>query len=427
MKHYHNNPRQISKAQFKRLQETMREFGDLSGIIHNLNTDEIIGGNQRSEAAALLHQEPVIVERFEPPQEDGTVALGYFDVDGRRFSYRAVRWDEDKAARANLIANVAGGSWDWDALSSFPAQMMEDVGFDKDLLTNMSTDFRALGEFMQAQEAERNPQGDAEPEIDRAEELQAKWQVKTGDLWKIGEHRLLCGDSTKREDVERVMGNEEARLIWTDPPYGVNYGEKLEASNPMGYRVRSIENDDLPADQLEKFIRSAMKNAAEFSVAGAAIYVACPAGTLLPALIASFAGSGFEYRWGLIWLKDQIVLSRADYHFKHENILYGWKPDGAHYFTEDRTQASVFEYPRPKSSEEHPTMKPVALIQHMLRNSSERNDIIYDCFGGSGSTMLASENEGRQCRMVELAPKYCAVTLERMAQAFHGIEIERIE
>jgi DNA modification methylase len=195
----------------------------------------------------------------------------------------------------------------------------------------------------------------------------------------------------------------------------------------MGYRVRSIENDDLPPDKLEEFLRNCLTNISEYSIPGAAIYVACPAGTPLPALIASFAGSGFEFRWGLVWVKDQIVLSRADYHFKHENILYGWKTGAAHYFTEDRTQSSVFEYPRPKSSEEHPTMKPIALIQHMIRNSSRIGDIIADVFGGSGSTMLACKNEGRNCRMIEKEPKYCAVILQRMTDAFPGIIIEKID
>jgi len=246
-----------------------------------------------------------------------------------------------------------------------------------------------------------------------------------GDLFTIGGHRLLCGDSTKSEDVALVMGKEKARLVWTDPPYGVHYGEKMEAANPMGYRVRSIKNDDLPADKLEEFIRSALRHAADNTVPGAAIYVACPPGTLLPALIASFAGSGFEYRWGLVWLKDQLVLSRADYHFKHENILYGWKPDGPHFFTSDRTQTSVFEYPRPKKSEEHPTMKPIELVMHMVKNSSETGDVVYDSFGGSGTTMISCENTKRKARMIELSEDYCAVILQRMTDAFPGIEIMR--
>jgi len=256
--------------------------------------------------------------------------------------------------------------------------------------------------------------------------LLEKWKVSVGDLWQIGEHRLLCGSSLDRDGVARLFGDLLARLVWTDPPYGVNYGAKMESANPIAHRVRTIENDDLPPEELEVFIRSALSLAAEFSVAGAAIYVASPAGTLLPSLIKAFEGSGFEYRWGLIWLKDQIVLSRADYHFKHENILYGWKPDGAHYFIDDRKQTSVFEYPRPKKSEEHPTMKPIELVQHMIRNSSQSGDVVYDCFGGSGTTMIASQNEGRVCRIVELSPAFASVQLERMSTAFPALEIKRL-
>jgi len=296
---------------------------------------------------------------------------------------------------------------------------------DNALLSALKNEDKIFGSMLEGMGVKDEIQ-DAEPQFDRAAELLEKWQTADGQLWAVGEHRLFVGDSVKAESFKALMGDDLARLVWTDPPYGVNYGDKLEAANPMGYRVRQIENDDLPPDQLEAFLRSALKNAANFSMPGAAIYVASPPGTPLPALIASFAGSGFDYHWGLIWLKDQIVLSRADYHFKHENILYGWKPGAAHYFTPDRTQASVFEYPRPKSSEEHPTMKPVELVQHMVCNSSQPNDIVLDMFGGSGTTMLASENTKRRCRMIELAPKFAAVILERMSQAFPGIDIVRI-
>ena len=309
------------------------------------------------------------------------------------------------------------------------------AGSDKENLETLLTQVQTNDEsVMELLEQTANDAGldwgqepkDAEPQIDRAAELLEKWQVKTGDLWQIGEHRLICGSSLERDNASRLFGDLRARLVWTDPPYGVKYGEKMESANPMGYRVRAIENDDLPPAELEVFIRTALQNAAEFSLAGAAIYVASPAGTLLPSLIKAFDGSGFEYHWGLIWLKDQIVLSRADYHFKHENLLYGWKPDGAHFFVDDRKQASVFEYPRPKKSEEHPTMKPIELVQHMIRNSSEKGDVVYDCFGGSGTTMIASENEQRVCRIVELSPAFCSVQLERMATAFPHLEIKRL-
>jgi DNA modification methylase len=367
---------------------------------------EIISGSARLELSAekFADVEPIIVE------SDGSRPVVVVRTD-------IPTANDPRAKRLSVAANQIAKT---------------DFNPDGELLAEWGGEDEAIRAMFADSEWEENtgeakPTKDAEPQTDRAAELLEKWGVCEGDVWTIGNHRLLCGSSTIRENVARLFGDERARLTWTDPPYGVKYGDKMEATNPMGYRVRQIENDDLPADQLEEFIRSALTNAAEFSVKGGAIYVACPPGTLLPALISSFAGSGFDFRWGLVWLKDQIVLSRADYHFKHENILYGWKGDGPHYFTGDRTQSSVFEYPRPKKSEEHPTMKPVELIQHMLRNSSERGDIVYDAFGGSGSTMLACENEGRQCRMIELSPAFASVVLERMSQAFPSLEIKRLE
>ena len=308
----------------------------------------------------------------------------------------------------------ATGSWDWQKLSSFPAPKLIEMGFDTDKLKDWNNNANNLKELLNSEQVEPV---DAEPQIDRAAELAEKWKTATGQLWKLGEHRLLIGSSLERENWVRLCGEERATLTWTDPPYGVKYGEKLESANPMGYRVRTIENDDLPPEQLEEFVRTALKNCAEFSGKGAAIYVACPAGTPLPAIISAMAGSGFDYRWHLVWLKDQIVLSRADYHFKHENILYGWKPDGAHYFIDDRKQSSVFEYPRPKKSEEHPTMKPIELVEHMIKNSSRVGDIVLEPFGGSGTTLLACERQGRICRITELSEKYGAVILERFFTA----------
>lgn len=233
-------------------------------------------------------------------------------------------------------------------------------------------------------------------------------------LRKPREHRLMCGDSAS-SDVDVLFGNDKANLTWTDPPYGVKYGDKLEAANAMGYRVRHIQNDNLSDEDLEHLINAALTNAANHSCAGASVYVAAPAGQQLPTLMRAFAGSGFEYRWQLVWLKDQIVLGRGDYHFKHENILYGWKKDGAHYFIDNRKQASVFEYPRPKVSDEHPTMKPIALVAHMLNNSSRAGDIVYDCYCGSGTTLIACEQTGRIGRGMEIEPKYVAVSLERLS------------
>lgn len=385
------------------LKGVLEEVGWVQDVIINQRTGHLVDGHLRCQLAAREGAKEIPVKYVDLSEEEEALVLATIDPIGAM----AVT---DKQKLDELFAGIESEN--------------ENVN-------------KALDDIAEKERLEYGKQTlDAKPQIDRAAELNEKWKVNYGDLWQIGEHRLYCGDSTKREDVERVMGGKKARLVWTDPPYGVNYGDKLESTNPMGYRVRTIENDDLSPDNLEEFLRTALTNVASVCLPGTAIYVACPAGTLLPALIAAFTGSGFTFHWGLVWLKDQIVLSRADYHFKHENILfgwkhenilYGWKHDGAHYFIDDRSQASVFEYPRPKTSEEHPTMKPIELIQHMVRNSSERGDIVVDVFGGSGSTMLACENEKRICRMIELAPKYCAVILERMTTAFPELEIKRIE
>lgn len=382
------NPRRITPERLDLLKASITQFEKMMEL-RPIVVDEkniVLGGNMRLaaiEALGLKEISEAWVKR----------AVGLTKAEKREF----------------IIKDNAGfGDWDWDVLGAEWGDLpLGDWGLDM------------------PDHADKSEIRDAEPQIDKAAELNKKWKVKTGDLWQIGEHRLLCGDSTKAGDVGRLMDGHIASLVWTDPPYGVKYGDKLDAANPMGYRVRSIENDDLDDASLEDLLRTAFNNFGNYCVSGAAIYAACPAGKPLPTAIKAFAGSCFEFRWQLVWIKDQLVLSRADYHFRHENILYGWKTDGSHYFTDDRTQDSVFEVPRPKSSEEHPTMKPIALIQEMICNSSRKNEIVVDAFGGSGSTMIAAENAQRRGFLMELTPNFCAVILERMQQAFPDLEIKR--
>ena len=401
LKPWMDNPRLSTKAQAERIIKSFEKFGQVITVA--IDPDfEVLDGHQRLSALLTLYGED-------------------YKIDARQ-SDRKLTLEERKELVVNLHTG-ATGSWNWEQLSGWSAGDLQAWGMDKDALKGWNNDANNLKELLNAETAESV---DAEPQIDRAAELQEKWGTASGQLWQLGKHRLLIGSSLERDNWVRLCGEERATLTWTDPPYGVKYGEKLNSANPMGYRVRTIENDDLPPEQLEEFIRTALKNCAEFSGKGAAIYVACPAGTPLPAIISAMAGSGFDYRWHLVWLKDQIVLSRADYHFKHENILYGWKPDGAHYFIDDRKQASVFEYPRPKKSEEHPTMKPVELVEHMVRNSSVEGDIVLEPFGGSGTTLLACERNKRVCRVTELSPNYGAVILERFHAAFPDEEIKQI-
>ncbi len=395
------NARKHNQRNLDMIVDALHKVGAARSIVIDEN-GVILAGNGVVEAAADAG-----IERVQVVDADGETIVavrrtGLTDEQKRKLAY----YD-------NRTAEVA----EWDA-EQIAADL--EAGFD---FAGMFSEEEMHAILEEAADALLKDRGEPpEAQVDRAEELREKWQTERGQLWEIPSravkgkaHRLLCGDSTNAEDVAGLMGGERLSLVWTDPPYGVSYGAKLADANPMGYRVRNIANDDLSAEDLELFIRSALARAAEASVPGAAIYVACPAGTLLPVLISAFTDSGFDFHWGLVWVKDQLVLGRGDYHFKHENILYGWKPDAAHYFVDDRTQVSVFEVPRPKASEEHPTMKPVELVAQMIKNSSRREDIVYDAFCGSGTTMVACEQLGRRCYGMEIEPKYVAVTLERMA------------
>jgi DNA modification methylase len=271
---------------------------------------------------------------------------------------------------------------------------------------------------------------EAEPRFDMAEQLQKKWHVEPGQIWACGRHRVACGDSTDPEIVKALLGKIEIGLVWTDPPYGINY----TGNRPYRRPERKIMGDNLAAEDVQHITGASLKLAADYARPGAAVYLATPSGHMLPRFIAAFEGSGFDYMWQLVWVKDSLVLGRADYHFRHENILlgikpgteykmrhenllYGWKPGAAHFFTEDRTLDSVFEVPRPKQSDEHPTMKPVELVRRAIRSSSQFGDIVYDGFIGSGTTMLAAASEGRTCYGMDISPACVAVVLERYKDA----------
>ena len=382
-----DNPRTISKKDMDLLVKSLSEFPDMLKL-REIVVDEtmtVLGGNMRLLA----------LKKSGAKEATAKIVTGLTAAQKREFVIKD---------------NSSFGYWDMDALANAWGDLpLAEWGVD------LPDDWL---------KSDVEP-ADAEPQIDKAAELNKIWKVKTGDLYQIGEHRLLCGDSTKKEDVGRLMGEMLANLIWTDPPYGVKYGKEVDG---MPYKKRSIKNDDLPAAQMLELIRGAYRHAAEHSVKGGTIYAAAAAaGDMLKMAINSFEDSGFTFKWQLVWVKDSLVLSRADYHFRHENILYGWKEDGAHYFIDDRKQDSVFEYPRPKKSDEHPMMKPIELVMHMIKNSSKVKDVVYDPFSGSGCTIISCENLKRVCRCIELSPDYCAVILQRMTDAFPGIEIKRIE
>jgi len=379
------NPRQLKEHDAEHLKKSLDNFGVADPLI--INTDNrIIGGHMRRRIMLQSGYKPDDLVDVRVPERELT---------------------EREAEELAIRLNKNTGDWDFDALANnFELDDLLEWGFDK----------QELDLDLWADE----PPEDVEPQIDKAEELREKWGVESGQLWKLGDHRLICGDCTDKVVVDKVMNEDRAEMVWTDPPYGVNYGDKLDASNPIAHRVRHIENDNLEPEELEKFIRSCFKICADYTVSGAAIYVACPAGTPLPRMIGAFTDSGFDFHWGLVWIKDQIVLSRADYHFQHENILYGWKTGDSHHWYGDRKQSSCMFVDRPKRSDEHPTMKPVELIEIMLKNNSNSGNIVLDPFLGSGTTLIACERLGRKCRAVEISPAYVAVAIQRWVDVTNG-------
>lgn len=258
----------------------------------------------------------------------------------------------------------------------------------------------------------------SEAKRSRVCELNQKWDVKAGDLWLIGEHRLLCGDSTKAEDVSKVMGGGMADMLLTDPPYGVSYvGKTADAL--------TIENDALDDEELASLVLSVFNNAQSICRGGAYWYATVPAGPLHLIFANDWKQRGI-LRQIMVWAKDSMVLGHSEYHYQHEPILFGWIP-GKRHKNPDRTRTTLWKYDRPKASHEHPTMKPVELWMQAVRDGSIQGESVFDPFLGSGTTMVACQNLNRKCRGIEISTNYCAVILERMITAFPEIDIRRAE
>lgn len=235
-------------------------------------------------------------------------------------------------------------------------------------------------------------------------------RTRPGDLWILGSHRLLCGDATSASDMARLMGKERADLLWTDPPYGVDYTGKTA-------RRLKIAGDSRTG--LATLLEGAFARAGEVLKEGAPLYVAHPAGAASAVFLNAFAAQGWRLHQNLVWVKDAPVLGHADYHYRHEPIAYGYTPGGGRRgrgavgWYGGNAQDSVIEVPRPHASTEHPTMKPVELIRRCLANSSREGERVLDPFCGSGSTVAACELYGRRCCAMEIDPVYCDVAVTR--------------
>ena len=255
---------------------------------------------------------------------------------------------------------------------------------------------------------------DEPPEVDEEHEP----ICKLGDIWQLGRHRLICGDSTDRATVERLMDGAKADMVFTDPPYNVDYSSKNAFLNEAdkGNRIqKDIEGDFGYTDEEcgEKLWKPAFQNMRDNAKDCCSIYVTMPqGGAHMMMMMMMIAAAGWQVKHELIWVKNNHVLGRTDYFYKHEPIMYGWSKTHK-FYGKGKFDKSVWEIPKPQKSDLHPTMKPIALIANALENSSKENDIVLDLFGGSGSTLIACEQLGRRCYMMELDPRYCDVIIKR--------------
>jgi DNA modification methylase len=365
------NPRQITEHDLAALRRSMKFFGVVEPVVVNRRTGRIVGGHQRVKAA----------------EAEGIETLPVVTVD----------LDEPSEKQLNLALNRISGDWDEEALARVLAELQA-AGADLAM-----TGFKP-GEIEKYLASLRGPFG---PEDDEAPDLPKQATTKPGDLWELGEHRVLCGDSTDPATLDRLLEQHRPALLITDPPYGVEYvGKTRDALR--------IQNDDLGPEKTEQMVARVLGNAFPKLAAGAAIYLACPAGPN-SGFQRAMLQAGFEWHQTLIWRKDQFVLGRSDYHYQHEPILYGWKP-GKHYFIADRTRSTVLDIPRPKASRDHPTMKPVALWAELIGNSTTPSQEALDPFLGSGTTVVACERLGRRAFGVEVDPRYVDVVVERWQQ-----------
>jgi site-specific DNA-methyltransferase (adenine-specific) len=313
----------------------------------------------------------------------------------------------DAQKRAYIIADnklALNAGWD-DELLAIELRDLDALGYDLDL-TGFDDD--EISKLLDLELGEGEGQGDA----DAVPEARPDPISKQGDVWLLGKHRVMCGDSTSIDQAGVLMGGGSmADLLVTDPPYNVAYEGKTQDA-------LTIQNDAMSDGDFRQFLRDCYATANAFMRPGAVFYIWHADSEGLN-FRAAAAECGWTVRQCLVWNKNSLVMGRQDYHWKHEPCLYGWKDGAAHYWGSDRTQTTVLDFARPNRNGEHPTMKPVDLIEYQVKNSSKRGDTVLDLFGGSGTTLIASEKTGRTARLMELDPRYCDVIVRRW-QDFTG-------
>jgi DNA modification methylase len=373
------NPRKDLKPgdpEYEKLKKSMETFGYVEPIVWNKRTGNIVGGHQRLKIL----------------QEQGQTEVECVVVD----------FDETEEKALNVALNKVSGQWDLPKLADLISELDSEL-FDISLTGFDAAEIEDL--FSRVHDKEIQDDGfDADKALEEIEEPVSR----QGDIWLLGKHRLICGDSTKTETFEKLMDGKKANLCVTDPPYNVNYtsGSKNE---------RLIKGDHMEDKNFYEFLLAAFRNIYNFLDDGAAAYI-FHADTEGLNFRKAFKAAGFHLANVCIWAKQSLVLGRSDYQWQHEPVIYGWKPTGRHRWYADRKQTTIWNFDRPTKSELHPTMKPVPLVAYPIQNSSMTNCIVLEPFAGSGPTLIACEQTGRACFAIELDEKYCDVVVKRYVE-----------
>ena len=365
------NPRKDLKPgdeEYEKLKRSIEQFGYVEPVIWNKTTGRVVGGHQRLKVLidmGINEVDCVVVEMDENKEKALNVALN--KISGE--------WDKDKLAL--LITDLQAEDFDV-SLTGFDAAEIDDLF--KDTIQDKIKD----------------------DDFDVDAELQNPTITKPGDVWQLGRHRLVCGDSTKPETYDMLLGDEKVNLVITDPPYNVNY----EGS------AGKIKNDNMEDDKFYNFLFDAFSNTEKYMADDASIYV-FHADTEGLNFRKAFKDAGFYLSGTCIWKKQSLVLGRSPYQWQHEPILFGWKKKGKHQWYTGRKESTIWEFDKPKKNGDHPTMKPIPLLAYPIMNSSMSNRLVLDPFGGSGSTLIACEQTDRIARTIELDEKFCDVIIKR--------------
>ncbi len=378
---YARNARQHSDAQVAQIAASIREFGWGAPILVD-GQNNVIAGHGRLLAARKLGLTKVPV-----------VPMTHLT---------------DIQRKALILAdNKIGENATWNnELLGLELTELKEAGVDLDLTGFSAEEWDVLingGE----------PDNSGLTDEDAVPEIQETPISKTGDIWIVGEHKVLCGDATKAGDYKKLLGDELVDMTFTDPPYNVNYANT--AKDKMRGKNRPILNDNL-GENFQAFLESACQNI--LNLTKGAVYIAMSSSEL-DTLQSAFRAAGGKWSTFVIWAKNTFTLGRADYQRQYEPILYGWKDGADHYWCGARDQGDVWQIKKPQKNDLHPTMKPVELVERAVRNSSKTRDLVLDPFGGSGTTLIACEKSGRRARLIELDPKYVDVIIRRW-QEFTG-------